>query len=71
MYFGQLAPGQLAGNLVAISQVFVRYPWADANGDKFVQANELNTNTGHHQERARSIRPTRRHSLRPARWIRT
>ena len=45
MYFGQLAPGQLAGNLVAISQVFVRHPWADANSDGFVQANELNTNT--------------------------
>jgi hypothetical protein len=41
VYFGQLATGQLSGNLVAISAVQVRYPWNDANGDKFVQANEL------------------------------
>ena len=45
MYFGQLAPGQLSGNLVAISQVFVRYGWNDANGDTFVQPGELNTGT--------------------------
>jgi hypothetical protein len=43
MYFGQMAPGQLAGELVAISQVSIRYPWVDANGDKFVQAPEVNT----------------------------
>ena len=42
MYFGQMSPGQLAGQLVAISQVFTRYPWNDANGDQFVQAGELN-----------------------------
>ena len=45
MYFGQLAPGQLAGELISIAQVSVRYPWADLNGDTFVQANELNTTT--------------------------
>ncbi len=45
MYFGQMGPGQLAGNLVAISQVFVRYPWSDANGDNFVQPGELDTST--------------------------
>jgi hypothetical protein len=43
MYFGQMGPGQLAGNLVAISQVFVRYPWADLNGDGSVQGNEVDT----------------------------
>lgn len=43
MYFGQMGPGQLAGELVAISQVSIRYPWVDANGDKFVQAAEVNT----------------------------
>ena len=43
MYFGQMAPGQLAGELVAISQVSIRYPWVDANGDRFVQAGEVNT----------------------------
>ena len=42
MYFGQMAPGQLAGQMISIGQVFVRYPWADLNGDTFVQANELN-----------------------------
>ena len=41
LYFGQMGPGQLTGNLVAISQVSIRYPWADLNGDSFVQANEL------------------------------
>jgi hypothetical protein len=45
MYFGQLAPGQLASNLVAISQVFVRHPWTDTNNDGFVQTGEVNTST--------------------------
>jgi hypothetical protein len=43
VYYGQMAPGQLAGELVAISQVSIRYPWVDGNGDKFVQAGEVNT----------------------------
>ena len=41
MYFGQMGPGQLAGNLVSIGQVFVRYPWTDTNGDTFVQVDEV------------------------------
>jgi hypothetical protein len=41
MYFGQLNTGGLTGNLVAIGAVMVRYPWNDANGDTFVQPNEL------------------------------
>ncbi|HET7219110.1 MAG TPA: TonB-dependent receptor [Vicinamibacterales bacterium] len=45
MYYGQMGPGQLAGELISISQVSVRYPWADLNGDTLVQANELNTTT--------------------------
>jgi hypothetical protein len=45
LYFGQLAPGQLSTDLLSISQVSIRYPWADLNGDTFVQANELNTTT--------------------------
>ncbi len=44
-YFGQMAPGQLANQLAATGQVFVRYPWADTNGDGFVQPDELNLNT--------------------------
>jgi len=45
MYFGQMGPGQLSGEMISIGQVSVRYPWADLNGDTFVQANELNTTT--------------------------
>ena len=42
-YYGQMAPGQLSGELAATGAVFVRYPWADTNGDGFVQAGEVNT----------------------------
>jgi hypothetical protein len=42
-YFGQMGPGQLSSQLAATGAVFVRYPWADRNGDGFVQANEVNT----------------------------
>jgi hypothetical protein len=45
MYFGQMQPGQLSGELISIAQVSVRYPWVDLNGDTFVSANELNTTT--------------------------
>lgn len=41
MYFGQLGPGELSGQLAAIGAVFVRYPWSDLNGDRFVQPNEI------------------------------
>jgi hypothetical protein len=41
IYYGQLAPGQLSGELTTTGAVFVRYPWVDRNGDQFVQANEL------------------------------
>ncbi len=42
-YYGQMAPGQLSSQLAVTDAVFVRYPWADANGDRFVQPNEVNT----------------------------
>lgn len=42
-YFGQMGPGQLSNVLAATGAVFVRYPWNDANGDGFVQANEVTT----------------------------
>jgi hypothetical protein len=45
MYFGQLSPGGLSGQLVAISQVNIRYRWQDLNTDTFVQANELDTSS--------------------------
>ena len=38
-----MSPGQLSGQLAATGAVFVRYPWADANNDGFVQAAEVNT----------------------------
>ncbi|MFA5910898.1 MAG: TonB-dependent receptor [Vicinamibacterales bacterium] len=44
-YYGQMAPGQLSSVLAATGAIFVRYPWTDANGDKFVSANELDFNT--------------------------
>ena len=42
-YYGQMAPGQLSNQLAATGAVFVRYPWTDTNGDKFVQPSEVNT----------------------------
>ncbi len=42
-YFGQMSPGQLSSQLAATGAVFVRYPWADANSDGFVQPAEVNT----------------------------
>jgi hypothetical protein len=41
IYYGQMAPGQLAGESISVGQVFVRYPWNDANKDGFVQRDEL------------------------------
>ena len=43
IYYGQMSPGQLSGQLAATSAVFVRYPWTDSNGDRFVQPGEVNT----------------------------
>jgi hypothetical protein len=43
VYYGQMSPGQLSSQLAATGAVFVRYPWADANGDGFVQPAEVNT----------------------------
>jgi len=41
-YYGQMAPGQIASNLLSVSQVFVEHPWSDLNADTVVQANEVN-----------------------------
>lgn len=43
IYYGQMGPGQLSSQLAATGAVFVRYPWADTNGDGFVQVAEVNT----------------------------
>ncbi len=42
-YYGQMSPGQLSSQLAATGAVFVRYPWTDTNGDRFVQPGEVNT----------------------------
>lgn len=41
-YVDQLASGGLGGTLNPVGQSFIRYPWTDLNGDKFVTANEIN-----------------------------
>jgi hypothetical protein len=43
IYYGQMSPGQLSGQLAAVGAVFVRYPWTDTNGDGFAQVAEVNT----------------------------
>lgn len=42
-YYGQMAPGQLSGELAATGAVYVRYGWRDLNGDGLVAASELDT----------------------------
>ena len=43
IYYGQMGPGELSGQLAATGAVFVRYPWEDLNGDAFVQRGEVDT----------------------------
>ena len=43
IYYGQMGPGELSGQLAATGAVFVRYPWDDVNGDGFVQPTEVDT----------------------------
>ena len=40
-YWGQVGTGGVSGILNPVTRVSVRYPWVDLNGDKFVQANEV------------------------------
>ncbi len=40
-YVSQLGSGGLASYYNTVVSTFVRYPWIDVNGDKFVQANEV------------------------------
>jgi hypothetical protein len=40
-YYGQMAPQTLAGILNPVTEAFIRFPWTDLDGDRFVQANEL------------------------------
>ena len=41
IYYGQMAPGSLAGTLNPVTSASIRFPWADLNGDTVVQAGEL------------------------------
>jgi hypothetical protein len=40
-YYGQVGPGAIAGQVNPVTSVGVRYPWADLNGDRVFQPNEL------------------------------
>jgi hypothetical protein len=44
-YYDQLSPGQISGALNPIGSVVatIQFPWTDLNGDKLVQASEVNT----------------------------
>ena len=42
-YYGQVGTGSIASQLNPVNAAFVRFPWNDANGDKFIQANEVRT----------------------------
>ena len=41
VYYGQMAPSQAVSPLNPVTAANIRFPWSDANGDKIVQANEL------------------------------
>lgn len=42
-YYGQSNPGATASILNPVTAASIRFPWADTNGDQFVQAGELDT----------------------------
>ena len=42
-YFGQVGTGGISGQINPVTAASVRFPWNDANGDKFIQANEVLT----------------------------
>jgi hypothetical protein len=41
IYYGQMGPGSTAGILNPVTEAVIGFPWTDTNGDKFVQAGEL------------------------------
>jgi hypothetical protein len=41
-YASQIGDGSLAGTYNPVQASFIRFPWTDLNGDKSVQANEIN-----------------------------
>jgi hypothetical protein len=46
IYYGQMAPGTLAGILNPVTEAEIDFRWNDANGDKTVQANEVDYASG-------------------------
>ncbi len=46
IYYGQRSPSQAVGPLNPVTAARVRFPWNDANGDGFVQRNELTLGRG-------------------------
>jgi len=40
-YVSQLGTGSLSSTYNTVAATFVRYPWVDVNGDRFIQANEV------------------------------
>ena len=40
-YYGQVGLGTIAGEINPVASTGLRYPWVDANGDKFAQAGEI------------------------------
>ena len=42
-YYGQVGTGGISGQINPVTAASVRFPWNDANGDKFIQANEVLT----------------------------
>jgi len=45
-YYGQVGTGGVASQVNPVSSVTVRYPWVDLNGDRFVQAAEVQPTNG-------------------------
>lgn len=41
VYYGQRSPSQAVGPLNPVTSAYIRFPWADANGDGLVQRSEL------------------------------
>jgi hypothetical protein len=41
-YYGQVGTGGVSGQINPVTSATVRFPWNDANGDKIIQASEVN-----------------------------
>ena len=45
VYYGQMGTGTIAGTLNPVTAASIRFPWKDVNGDRVVQASELDQST--------------------------